>query len=342
MPKITIKEVDQTAQSTSTYSNLTVVVPGLVDAAKYAEHSDVFDDNGIYECASQSDFEQYVGLVDKLTYSKERVYATAVVYDSAASGIDKYAITIDSIAKYEKYLADGNLYTYSEAATEDDNKGIALRIDTGTEKAPAYQYYTLTAVKADEITTFGAISYVVVPAGKEGNVANTDAINNVQMGNQIAYELLGMGYTVLYKKIDKYADLIDSNTYAALKDKANYDFRFIVSGCLCDNNQLVEQLEDVCIPGDVHGGRGDCVALLSVDESEFSSKTGTDLIKEIAKASKLITDSDLEGTYCAWFTPSVCLDIPNSPEEYKDNEKFPASFYYLACFAYANNNGYAE
>jgi hypothetical protein len=48
MPKIVIREFDQTRPGTAEYSNFSVVVPGFVEV----DDTDVFDENGVYECHS--------------------------------------------------------------------------------------------------------------------------------------------------------------------------------------------------------------------------------------------------------------------------------------------------
>ena len=58
MPKININEYDLTKAGTGEYENFAVVVPGFVGDT-YDES--VFDENGIYECSSQTDFVNYVG-----------------------------------------------------------------------------------------------------------------------------------------------------------------------------------------------------------------------------------------------------------------------------------------
>ena len=51
-------------------------------------------------------------------------------------------------------------------------------------------------------------------------------------GNQMAYELLKLGYTVIYKPIKSETDVADMDTWEIFKDKSNYDFRFISHGLL--------------------------------------------------------------------------------------------------------------
>ena len=54
-------------------------------------------------------------------------------------------------------------------------------------------------------------------------------------GNQMAYELLNLGYSVTYLPISKEDGikmLVDENTWNVFKDRASYDFRFISHGLL--------------------------------------------------------------------------------------------------------------
>jgi hypothetical protein len=51
-------------------------------------------------------------------------------------------------------------------------------------------------------------------------------------GNKMAQELLGLGYTVIYKVIDRVADMNSESFWEIFKDKASYDFRFISHGML--------------------------------------------------------------------------------------------------------------
>ena len=71
------------------------------------------------------------------------------------------------------------------------------RLHTKTEE------FTLTK---DERPEEGK-KYAVIESGNEG----VDGTTESHYGNQIAYELLKLGYTVLFKKIDAVSDLIKDN-----------------------------------------------------------------------------------------------------------------------------------
>lgn len=62
-----------------------------------------------------------------------------------------------------------------------------------------------------------------------------DGLTISHHGNQMAYELLKQGYSVIYLPIKAdtcAATLVDASTWEIFKDKANYDFRFVCHGLL--------------------------------------------------------------------------------------------------------------
>jgi hypothetical protein len=86
-------------------------------------------------------------------------------------------------------------------------------------------------------------------------------------GNQMAYELLTMGYNVIYKVVTKaaIADLGSESFWSDFKDKASYDFRFVTHGLLESTGfatadikksyeEKVERLEAVKVAVDVLNG----------------------------------------------------------------------------------------
>ena len=68
--------------------------------------------------------------------------------------------------------------------------------------------------------------YYRIKKGDEG----ADAVEKPQNGNQIAYELIKLGYTVLFKAYTNVTELDQESFWTPLKDKANYDFRYITTG----------------------------------------------------------------------------------------------------------------
>ena len=76
----------------------------------------------------------------------------------------------------------------------------AGRLHTTTEE------FTLTK---DELPAKDK-EYALIEKGKEGN-EGVDGKTESHYGNQIAYELLKLGYTVLFKKIDAVSDLTNDD-----------------------------------------------------------------------------------------------------------------------------------
>ena len=179
-------------------------------------------------------------------------------------------------------------------------------------------------------------------------------------GNQMAYELLGLGYTVLYRPVFSIAEFAGSTDVDAaefwevFKDKANYDFRFISHGLLCSSDEVTTgdinrancYIADLAAYHNDNGverlGRGDCIALVEIDEgfyTDLSSGKKPEIL--IAEATEKIGLDIYNGKYCAITVPSVVYDMADD-EEFDSNTKFPGAFHYLACFANMLGSGFRE
>lgn len=81
----------------------------------------------------------------------------------------------------------------------------------------------------------------------EGSAKKTE----YHYGNRMAYELLNIGYTVIYKVINNIAEMKPESFWEPFYDKASYDFRFVSHGLLetnCDipaYNDLNTRLKDI-------------------------------------------------------------------------------------------------
>ena len=91
-------------------------------------------------------------------------------------------------------------------------------------------------------------------------------------------------------------------------------------------------------------GRGDCIALLELDEKAYVNEV-TNPENAIIDAIDRFSITKAEGKYCALTVPSVyykmAIDEKN-PNEFGNNVKFPGSFHYLACFMNALRSGFKE
>lgn len=324
MPKIVINEYDKTKAIANEYANFAVVVPGPVGTKSDLT---VFDDNGIYECSSQADFIEKIGLQENVAATEEDIPGTATeAIPAVASQVER--ITEDVADGYYKIASGVIVYTKSaEAGEEKAGKFI---------DALGYKY-----TKVFESDGFGLFAnsetYYTFEEGKEGAdaVPAQKKVTQMFMGNQIAYELLGLGYTVFYKKCSSdLSELAGSTFWEALKDKTNYDFRYIMTGYL-SGGEATENIINVA------KSRGDCIALIDVDSNAYKGEAArnTKIDEIIKKANGYTADKN-----CAIFLPTVVYDLNRSKDymtKFSDNMRFPASFHYLTCVANASER-YAE
>ena len=323
MPKIVINEYDKTKAIANEYANFAVVVPGPVGTKSDLT---VFDDNGIYECSSQADFIEKIGLQENVAATEEDIPGTAAeAIPAVASQVER--ITENVADGYYKIASGVIVYTKSaEAGEEKAGKFI---------DALGYKY-----TKVFESDGFGLFAnsetYYTFEEGKEGAdaVPAQKKVTQMFMGNQIAYELLGLGYTVFYKKYNTLSDLADSTFWEALKDKTNYDFRYIMTGYL-SGGEATENIINVA------KSRGDCIALIDIDSNAYKGEAArnTKIDEIIKKANGYTADKN-----CAIFLPTVVYDLNRSKDymtKFSDNMRFPASFHYLTCVANASER-YAE
>lgn len=434
MPKIVINEYDLTKAGTSEYENFAVVVPGFV-----GENCDdtVFDENGIYECSSQTDFKNYIGKRSaEVVTSKILVNAIAPTVDFAISycpdNVDGRVEIKDSTDKIVEYqYNDSTAYDAAflsllngtfEGLANNSNYGVYYAIENNTGKIghlrdETKQYveassatqlenaHTLLPTVNEETNTLNIApllatehpKYYVINGDEEDDEGEVTTCNQGQngsyiedrithYGNQMAYELLGLGYTVLFKRMSEHeerklediitkaeegeedafelsedgstqilkpkysaaiCELADPNFWYCLRDKSTYDFRYLVTGLLTNNDGANEAIKSIAEPHNpkmvpfddvspTDHGRGDCIALIDIDCAAYKHRTQTDAIPYIAKEA-----NKWSSAYAAVFAPYVSYILADDAE-YKNNKVFPASFHYLACAANSANNNFSE
>lgn len=326
MPKIVIREFDWTKAGGAAYANFSVVVPGFVsDSANLA----VFDENGVYECTNKEDFKKNVGLVKAKahpvagakapTRTEEDGWDTAKAltsgeFDTAVATGELFIVVPNTSGTIGEYKDEE--YEYKRAKTTDKS---------------TYVFKPQADSTGDGFTLFMKLTD-----------AGHDALTEDHHGNQIAYELLGLGYTVLYKKIKDTTSLSQEAFWRPLKDKTLYDFRYLISGVLSGNIELYKNMIDVANfepenanfdnIGPTTNGRGDCIALLDIDEDYYQDN---EIDQETAISRVLASVKSMpKSKYAAIFAPTVKYAASNLNEHsFYDNQWFPASFHYLACAA---------
>lgn len=344
MPSRIVREYDKTTAGTSTYANFSVLVPGFV-SSNY--NSAVFDENGVYECSSQADFITNVGVKQK-----HQIISITATAPTLRDDLPDYTYDKET----GEYSGGETTTNYAYIKVEDFNsvyknccytKEIVTAASVGKligKEGTKYYKYTI-ATEWDAET-----KYCVIDSGNEGTDAYEGFVDHY--GNEIAYLLLGLGYTVLYKKIDDYTG--DQKAYAGqdvailntavfwnqLKDKSLYDYRYIITGDPSGNgineiSKLATYNNKAKVWTDT--GRGDCTALcdlpyLGANVAYTKNASQESNIASIQHAAAGLTYAD---KYSGILAPCIQLNITDANYPNLGEINLPTSLYYLACAAKA-------
>ena len=370
MPKSIIREFDNSTTGSILSSNFSVLVPGYINPEKNTEELKnlakttgiYYEDSNIYVLNSQAAFTKFVG---KYGGNKEPVAPEPEILHPELTGIQKYQTQLKTgeVRDYfwNEKTVDYKYYTGTsvEITDSDYNKnGYLLKtftFDGGNET------YKFTPVKAkdlvEELQEPGASEtadlYFKIKNSKVG--ATNTSVDHI--GNQIAYELLGLGYTVYFKVLSTGSPALDQlltdEFWEPLKQKSVYRIRYLTSGGCYDSGVVAKmqqiayvnnkaKIEDV----DVYKkeiGRGDVIVLADIDESAtdiVNASTKEELLLAFGKEAAKFGGKG--GKFTAVFAPRVAYDFGYSEDDvYSNDQLFPASFHYLACAAYAQER-YAE
>lgn len=358
MPRIIVNEYDNTTAANADYANFSVLIFG--PASK--EIKNVVDENNVYECSSVTDFEMAIGKVPsgELKVTLDAVAPTLYDPSTEINGESRpvgtpVKCTSGSIEAIKKKVTDGEFSVYLAEESEEAQPGF-LSMDGYVFKKVS----TVAEVIEDS-------SYAVILSGGEGQDGN----EVYSYGNQMAYELLKLGYTVLYRVIDQ--DFMDglkktgterdeliSKVIEPLKDKSVYDFRYVVTGFMNETyfanalaTQLCEAVNETPESEVASNGRGDCILLVDIPYSWYTSQDGSNIpspltqVEAVENIKNNLASGIIESKYVAIFAPYVKYNFTAnevsgyiSEEENDgllDGKTFPASFHYLACAAKSNS-----
>lgn len=348
MPYRNIYEKDYTSSGRTQYANFAVLVPGFVDPSK-ADIDDLFDINGVAEFTKQTDFVEKIG--KRASNVGRAGYKPAIPAVAATIlGRDTDPAIWYTDPETEVKTLVGKLL---EAYTEAELKGVTAEVPTAwlakpIKKTEASEIgvigelqdkdYTYDIVNYSEHTTTD--KYVIVT--DKGNDAVPEVEGEIinHYGNQIAYELLGLGYTVLYKRLTNVEELEDDDFYEGLEDKSVYDFRYVLTGLragvgLTDNSTLKANNNI----SKLATSRNDILALVDIDENTYLNSGLTTQTQIAASITRWINQTTAD-EYSAIVGPG--LDLYLAEDNVYKNSTLPMSLYYLACSKYALENNYKE
>ena len=295
MPKSIIREIDNSTTGSILSSNFSVLVPGYINPEKNTEELKnlakatgiYYEDSKIYVLNSQAVFTKFVG---KYGGNKEPVAPEPEILHPIATGIQQYQTqpTIDEVRDYywNEETVDYKYYTGTSVATTDSDygkNGYLLKTFTFDGGNETYKFKPVKAKDlVEELQETGesgtADVYFKIKNSKVG--ATNTSVDHI--GNQIAYELLGLGYTVYFKVLSTDSPALDQlltdEFWEPLKQKSVYRIRYLTSGGCYDSN-VVKEMQKIAYvnnkkatieDADVYGkeiGRGDVIVLADIDES---------------------------------------------------------------------------
>lgn len=364
MPKILINEVDLTSPGTpGRYGNYSVLIAGYkgtpaTDEKKWQKP----DENGVYEFSSVQAFKDTIGLAETkrgADISEEYSYGNRMAYELLNLGYDVIYKPIEKVSE----MADENFWAIFKDKASYDFRFVSHGL-LEAKHDPAYEVLCdkRVAMEAD----LKVLKEIEVAAGilndSEDRVYTVAELEKCQEKFD-EYIAAGKG---TFKSADVYAAPYEYYYLAAgfasdeepnKKDKtkgiageladvessiAEKDTKSFTTGVLNTINGNIVKLASYRVDeetGEVFtDGRGDCTALIELDENAYVRSDSNDrpetlIIRGIQNMSSSIGEN---GAYCAMTVPSVYYKMNN------DTVKFPGAFHYLACFMNSLSSGFAE
>lgn len=360
MPKILIKEKDKTSPGTpDSYANYSVLIAGYKGTPSTEADAMIVepDSNGVYEFSSKQAFKDTIGLTDVTKEGKtESHYGNRMAYELLNLGYVVIYKTIDSVselnteafweifkdkASYDfRFISHGLLETnyveadYSALTTrlayiEEDIAKLAA-IKKAVEEADGF-----AALEAEDQAAAYQAEYVRVitpiAEGGEGYFGFRDG----DPGLQYSTYATAAGYLApdasgsVPAKVAQEA-LIESYNKTCVTPTVFNNINSIIAKLA--SYRTDEKGTPLC------SGRGDCIALIELDEKEYVKTATTSKPEEliIAGIQNMSSGIGADGAYCAMTVPSVYYKMSG------DVVKFPAAFHYLACFMNSLSAGFAE
>lgn len=365
MPKILINEKDKTSPGTpGSYANYSVLIAGYKGTPATGSDAVIInpDSNGVYEFSSKQAFEDTIGIAEvevkddqgKVT---EAHYGNRMAYELLNLGYNIIYRPIDSVldmnteafweifkdkASYDfRFVSHGLLATSYDAAEYDRKNARLSEIEADIKKLAELTATVKAGADFDKLDAEAQAEVL--------NEAYSNVIRTVELG--------GEGYTGFRQTA---ADGTKGLAYASYADAAAMLMPNLEGDipAYVAQKTVVDSYDDTCVTpttfNNINGhitklaryladdkaaipGRGDCIALIELDENCYVATTTTKpenlIIDGINNMSSSIAD---DGAYCALTVPSVNYKMSG------EVKKFPGAFHYLACFMSSLRAGFAE
>jgi hypothetical protein len=349
MPKIVINEKDQTSSGTpGRYGNYAVLLAGYADSSITAGKVKP-DENGVYEFSSKSDFLATIGDVEPA----KKDGATVVEYhygNKMAQGLlDMGYVVIYRVINKVSDMLDFDKFwgIFKDKASYDFRFVSHGMLETCYDQATHTSYYT----RLEEIdAALAALAELEKPLNN-GQPITLEAFNALDPTKKEEYTAAYADAEYSFNDNDG----LPYSSYTTVKAGLNEDRTEMVNNIATHSsseftrdifNEINGNIAKLACyktnkddTQEINAGRGDCVALIEVDEDVYCeadpAKRPEELIIEGIKgmSSKLAEN----GEYCALTVPSVHYYVDGVT-----TKKMPGAFHYLACFMSSLSSGFAE
>jgi hypothetical protein len=372
MPKILIKETDLTSPGTPDgYANYSVLVVGFAgDDGDYLSEKPTVaaDSNGVYEFTSANDFKKTIGLkAPAVSLQHDGVTATVyhygnqMAYELLKMGYTViYKVILDTEqltdeATWEPFKDKANydfrFITHGLLSSSDltePQRANSIRLDAVNKALEELERIALDAANSvpaqdanveQELADKRNELYQTVAYNFDGFLAFDESTNTY--GEQPYYQF----HTFTEVDPDDASNQIEHiGAYEGVKaEKAYLESRLagkVTKQTINTANRLIAELAHYNANAAGTSGRGDCVALIELDERYYIGVTDKPEVA-IANATQEIELTHDNSKYCAMTVPSVIYKM-EVEEAFGNNKKFPGAFHYLACFINSLKQGFAE
>lgn len=370
MPKILINEIDLTSPGNpGDYSNYAVLLAGYRGVVSNPAVNVVeADNNGVYEFTSAKAFEDTIGLcgpkntktLDGSTITFYH-YGNQMAYELLNLGYKVIYRPLEwneAIKQPPSVLANADFWEIFKDKASYDFRFVSHGLLSSDALTPAQQtdVNRLAEVK-EAIRILDGIADDA--AGMVSGHTTDDQTELALKQNELYQEVMDVypGFLKFDNEAKHHSTTDFYSSFSITEDGEDGALQGTEDEVRYLESQLAGIITDLTIneangcianlaaydAADVVGipGRGDCIALIELDEHSYVNtavKPETSIISAINKMTQI---NDKNGKYCAMTVPSVVYKMTDNPK-FDNNKTFPGAFHYLACFASALSAGFAE
>lgn len=335
------------------------------------------DANGVFEFSNQQAFIDTIGLrAPKLTNNKADPnlyhYGNQMAYELLNMG---YTVIYKPITSVSELKNSNTWKVFRDKASYDFRFVTHGLLKSNVEKNSLYvryeKRYPLVDFAKNELDKI-ANKYPIEDTWSDEDEKKEAAKEARQAAYGVLLDTAALAkdknpeddtYDALYNELNKsfYANFTEAYDIVNEDHKEIEDYfeensdLYISTGIINDANGCIADLAKyVASENDMYNveipGRGDCIALIELDENKYTTTTTTtaeqQIIEAINEMSQVSGDAD-KGKFCALTVPSVVYKMSYGKDEngktlFDDNKRFPGAFHYLACFMNSLKTGFRE